>query len=117
MSRNPLHNLGIALDHLAILERYRTEHDLDDPATFDAVCMRLQSSIEATSRIPSEWLNEEFGERWAEIRGLRNVFAHAYEGVDDRVVRAVVDRELPVFTEGLHHLIDRHAPGLQPELP
>ncbi|MEV7974344.1 HepT-like ribonuclease domain-containing protein [Cellulomonas sp. NPDC089187] len=118
MTRDPALNLGLALDHLALLEGYRVDPTLvNTAAAFDAVCMRLQASIEAASRVPREWLEEEFGDRWPHIRGLRNVIAHTYEGVDDAVVRDVVERQLPLFAAGLHRLIDRHAPGLEPELP
>lgn len=117
MSRDPIDALGVALDHLALMERHREVGDLAMPVVFDAVCMRLSSAIEALSGVPRDWLDEAFGERWPQIRATRNVIAHVYDQIEEEVIRDVVDRELAELTAGVRRMIDRHAPGLEPELP
>lgn len=117
MSRDPIDNLGTAIDHLAVLDRYLAGGSLDDMIVFDAVCMRLSSAIESVSRLPEVWLVAEFGEDWPRIRATRNVIARDYRNVDQARVRQVVEQRLTRFTAGVRRMIDRHAPGLEPELP
>jgi uncharacterized protein with HEPN domain len=115
VSRPPVDHLGLALDHLAMIERYRVS-GIDTPMAFDAVCMRLSAAIEALSALPPEWLLDEFGAEWRRIRATRNVIAHVYDEVDEAMIHRVVSTSLPRFTTGVRHLVDRHAPGLEPEL-
>jgi uncharacterized protein with HEPN domain len=117
VSRNPVDNLGLTLDHLAVLEQYLDGSDLSASMTFDAVCMRLSAAIEALSRVPAEWLVAEFGAEWPRIRATRNAIAHVYDEVDETQIHRVVSFALPRFTAGVRNLVDRHAPGLRPELP
>lgn len=117
MSRDPVDNLGTALDHLAVIDRHLTSGRLDDQLVFDAVCLRLSSAIESASRLPDEWLAGEFGDEWPQIRATRNLIAHDYRAVSSERLIHVLEHRLSAFTAGLHRLIDRHAPGLEPELP
>ncbi len=45
------------------------------------------------------------------------MIAHVYDQIEEQVIRDVVDRELIELTAGVRRMIDRHAPGLEPELP
>jgi uncharacterized protein with HEPN domain len=116
VSRDPRDNLGIALDHLAVLDRHLATGRIDSAMTFDAVCMRLSAAIEVVARLPEPWLAAESGDEWPRIRATRNLIAHDYRSVDPARIRQVLEHRLGRFTTGVRHLVDRHAPGLEPEL-
>jgi uncharacterized protein with HEPN domain len=73
---------------------------------FDATLRNLELIGEAAKHIP-ENVRQLFPDiPWQDIVGARNIFAHAYFGVDRDLVWHTVKTEIPVMLTALHALRD-----------
>lgn len=68
---------------------------------FDAVARNLELIGEAAKHIPEDVRREWPGIPWQDIVGARNIFAHAYFGVDRDLVWHTVVQEIPPMLEAL----------------
>lgn len=56
---------------------------------------------EAARRLPEEFRAAHPEIPWAEIRGMRNIVAHAYQHVNDRILWRVIAEALPDVADRL----------------
>ncbi|MDR5699742.1 HepT-like ribonuclease domain-containing protein [Agromyces aerolatus] len=105
MSRNDAELIGDALEHLAILHRHLERADLDDGTVAEAVSLRLASAIEALAGTSDEVRARISGGRWHAIWATRNRIAHGYASIDSAIIRATVERDLPVLEAALQREI------------
>lgn len=73
----------------------------EDEKTVDAVVRNIEIIGEASSHLPDDIL-ERYGDiPWPFIRGIRNVLAHEYFGVDVEVIWKTVKEDLPALKTAL----------------
>lgn len=104
MSRSDIEHVRYALQHIAKLRGHLRRGDLVDETIFDAVCMRLSAAIESVASINEASRFREFGDSWPVIWSVRNRIAHGYIYVDDQIVHATVNEDLPEFEQALRRL-------------
>jgi uncharacterized protein with HEPN domain len=77
-----------------------------DERTLDAVVRNVEVIGEAAKRIPDDIAAKVPGVEWRKIRGMRDVLAHAYFGVDPRVVWDVATTKLDELEAAVRMLIE-----------
>ena len=85
------------------IERYTRGIDFDewqqDEKTVDAVIRNIEVIGEASSQLPIE-IQEQYKDiPWSMMKGIRNVVAHEYFGIDLEIVWKTVKEDLPVLKE------------------
>lgn len=78
---------------------------LSDRKTYDAVVRNLILIGEAAGRIPEEAQAKVPELDFRRLRGLRNILAHAYFGVDDDVLWDIVENHVPALREQIEGLL------------
>jgi len=102
--RSDIEHVRDAQQHLRKLREHLTRGDLADETIFDAVCMRLSAAIESIASISEARRVREFGDSWPAIWSVRNRIAHGYIHVDDRIIHATVNEDLPELEGVLERL-------------
>lgn len=77
-----------------------------------AVSYELMIIGEATNAVPVELQTHAPGLDWAGMRGMRNIVAHEYFGVDLKVVWDTATRDVPAIIEPLQTLYRDGTSGL-----
>jgi uncharacterized protein with HEPN domain len=77
----------------------------DDGKTFDAVLMNFVVIGEAVARLSDEIKQKEKHIPWPRIKGLRNMVAHDYFGVDAEEVWQIVQNNLPELIPQIHAIL------------
>ena len=85
------------------IERYTRGIDFDkwqqDEKTVDAVIRNIEVIGEASTHLPIE-IQEQYKDiPWNMMKGIRNVVAHEYFGIDLEIVWKTVKEDLPVLKE------------------
>lgn len=76
-----------------------------DRKTIDAVIRNLEIIGEAANHVPDS-IQEKYPEMpWFQMKGMRNVLAHEYFGVDIDVLWRTVNEDLPRLKIQVHKLI------------
>lgn len=90
MKRSIRHFLEDALEYCEkahkFVDNMTFEEFKSDEKTFLAVVRSLEIIGEALKNIPDEIKNKYIGIPWREIVGFRNTVAHAYFGIDAKIV-------------------------------
>ncbi len=72
-----------------------------DHKTQDAVIRNLEVIGEASSHLPPE-IQEQFKDvPWGMMKGIRNILAHEYFGIDLEIVWKTVKEDLPILKKRL----------------
>lgn len=66
-----------------------------------AVCLALLQVGEMVSLLPAEFRATHDDIPWRGIKGLRNIIAHEYSTVDDKLLWNLIMKDLPVFIAAL----------------
>ena len=66
-----------------------------DRMRYDAILRNLEIMGEAARHVPDEIAARYPEIPWQQMRGLRNVLAHEYHGVDVAVVWRLIEKRLP----------------------
>jgi len=83
-----------AVEHVDAVRAHVDRLGLDDPAGFDAACLRLAAAIDCLAGLPVGLRDEICGGDWASVRSTRNRIVHGYFAVESEVVREAVVRDL-----------------------
>ena len=85
-------------------------HDLDDYLEDRQLRYAIERTLEiigeATSNLSDEVKDRDPSLPWSEMRGLRNIVAHAYHRVDPARIWQVVVRDLPRTHQKIQNLLD-----------
>ena len=77
-----------------------------DEKTVEAVSFALLVIGEAASHVPKEVCERATDVPWAKMRGMRNVVAHEYFGIDRSVLWETATRDVPTIVGPLRSLLD-----------
>ncbi len=81
------------LEYTADIDSY--EQFVQDNRSIDACLMHLINIGEMVGRLSEETINDESIVEWRKIRGLRNIIAHDYFGVDYREIWSIISIHIP----------------------
>ena len=97
------------LDAIDNIEHYVAGLDFDafdaDRKTVDAVERNLEIIGEATANLPDEVLARWPEVPWRYMKGVRNLLAHEYFGVDVGILWQTIQEDLPAITPLLHRVL------------
>jgi len=96
---------------LNYVEGKTREEFFDDLQCQDAVIRRLEIIGEAANRISEETKTTFSHLPWFEMKGMRNVMIHDYDGVDISIVWETVQNDLPKLIFALEKIVP---PGDEP---
>jgi len=89
------------LEAIDKIERYTKDMDfagwLEDEKTVDAVIRNIEVIGEASSHLPDEVLQRYKDIPWRLMKGIRNILAHEYFGVDLEIIWKTVKEDLPAI--------------------
>ena len=87
------------LEAIGKIERYTYGFDFDawqnDEKTIDAVIRNLEIIGEASSHLPIEIQEQYEDVPWGMMKGIRNILAHEYFGVDLEILWKTIKQDLP----------------------
>lgn len=93
------------LESIEKIERYTTDMGysdwLKDEKTVDAVVRNIEIIGEASSHLPDDVMQRYRDIPWHLMRGIRNLLAHEYFGVDVEVIWKTVKEDLPELKKRL----------------
>ena len=102
-------------DILASIERiiaYTQNLDFElfisDSKTVDAVVRNYEIIGEAASHIPEEILAEHPEIPWQDMKDMRNVLAHEYFGINEKIVWDTIQTDLIPLVELFKSLLEDH---------
>jgi uncharacterized protein with HEPN domain len=81
------------------------QFDADDK-TKDAVIRNFEIIGEAASHIPLEIQDKYPHLDWLEMRGMRNIIAHAYFGISMSIIWRTAEHDLPKLEKELQNILD-----------
>lgn len=101
--------LGI-MESIERIEEYKAhivsfEQFSADSKTMDACLMHLVNIGEMASRLSDDYLNDDSKINWHKIRGMRNIIAHDYFGIDYREIWSVVSLHIPILKRAIEELL------------
>lgn len=77
----------------------------NDTKVQDACLMNLSQIGENITQIEYSFLKEHSEINWNEIKGMRNIIVHDYDGVNLRIVWDTIKFDLPILKEKLKKLL------------
>ncbi len=94
---------------------YASGHDLtaflSDQMPYDATVRNLELIGEAATRIPADVRDAAPDIPWRQLIGSRNRLIHAYLGIDEQILWAIITRNVPALRDELLHMLARLGPG------
>lgn len=80
----------------------------EDTKTVDAVVRNFEIIGEAAARVPEEIVAVHPEIPWREMRDMRNVLAHEYFGIDEKIIWDTIQYDLPPLIPLLKILLEKH---------
>jgi uncharacterized protein with HEPN domain len=109
VARNQQQYLSDIEEAMTDARQFAEERDLDDFLTDRQLRYAIERALEivgeATSNLSDAIKARDPSIPWDEMRGLRNIVAHAYHRVDPARVWRVVTRDLPETHEKIRSLL------------
>ena len=84
------------LNQFASLEEFKKDY-----VPYDAVMMNFIVIGEMSSKLSEEFKSKYSIIDWYKIQGFRNIIAHDYFGIDDKVVWQIIQTKLPELKDFL----------------
>jgi uncharacterized protein with HEPN domain len=80
---------------------------MQDQRTIDAVIRNLEIIGEAVKHVPEDIIQEYPSIPWQLIKGMRNILAHEYFGVDNEILWQTITQDLPPLSPMLKQIIEK----------
>lgn len=97
------------LDAIYEIHKYLIAADLSvflENSMMRFACIKQMEIIGEASNHLSAELKSKFSDiEWAQIIGMRNVFAHEYFGIDSRLVWEIIKNDIPELKEKIEHIL------------
>ena len=97
------------LDAIEEIHKYLIEADLSvflENSMMRFACIKQMEIIgEASNNLSSELTSKFSDIKWAQIVGMRNVFAHEYFGIDSSLVWEIIKNDIPELKEKVQHIL------------
>jgi uncharacterized protein with HEPN domain len=97
------------LEAIDEIHKYLTSADLSvflDNSMMRFACIKQMEIIGEASSHLSTGLKSRFSDiDWAQIVGMRNVFAHEYFGIDSSLVWEIIKNDIPELKEKIEHIL------------
>ena len=93
------------IEYMADIDSY--EQFFQDNKTIDACLMHLINIGEMVGRLSEGITCDESVVEWRKIRGLRNIIAHDYFGVDYREIWSIISIHIPKLKKVVEGFLDR----------
>jgi uncharacterized protein with HEPN domain len=68
---------------------------IGDEKTYDAVIRNLEILGEAAKRLPDDVGRQMPEIEWKKVRGLRDIVAHEYFGIDTEIIWSIIHNKVP----------------------
>ena len=98
------------LDAIDEIHKYLIAADLSvflENSMMRFACIKQMEIIGEASNHLSAELKSKFSDiEWAQIVGMRNVFAHEYFGVDSSLVWEIIKNDIPELKEKIEHILN-----------
>ncbi len=79
-----------------------------DEKTFDAVLMNFVIIGEAVAKLSDTIRTQENHIPWTKIKGLRNIVAHNYFGVDAEEIWQIIHNNMPHLVQDIQDILDNN---------
>ena len=79
-----------------------------DAKTVDAVVRNIEIIGEAASHVPENIIADNPDIPWRDMRDMRNVLAHEYFGVNEKIIWHTVKEDLPPLAPQLKSLLAKY---------
>jgi len=79
-----------------------------DTKTVDAVVRNIEIIGEAASHVPENIIADNPDLPWQDMRDMRNVLAHEYFGINEKIIWNTVQEDLPPLVQQLKSLLAKH---------
>ena len=83
----------------------------------DAVIRRIEVLGEAARRVGDGFRQSTGDIPWHKIRGMRNILAHQYDGIDHAIIYNVVKHEFPALISSIESILKALDNRIQTEQP
>ena len=97
------------LDAIGEIHKYLITADLSvflENSMMRFACIKQMEIIgEASNHLSPELTSKFSGIEWAQIVGMRNVFAHEYFGIDSSLVWEIIKIDIPELKEKVEHIL------------
>jgi uncharacterized protein with HEPN domain len=112
MSEKDKLNILSILDAITKIIQYCKDHTnaeslYGNQRDFDAVMMNFMIIGEMVARLSDEFVDQHDQIEWHKIRGLRNIVAHNYFGIDAEEVWDIIQTHLPIFKNDLNSILQK----------
>ncbi len=82
-----------------------------DKLHFDAVLMNFVNIGEAVVRLTKEFTDKYIEVEWIKIKGLRNIVAHDYFGVDPEEIWQIIKTKIPDLKNKVNNIVEEMGEG------
>jgi uncharacterized protein with HEPN domain len=97
------------LDAIAEIQKYLVEVEFEvflENSMMRFACIKQMEVIGEASNHLSTELKSKFSDiEWAQIVGMRNVFAHEYFGIDSSLVWEIIKKDIPELKEKIEYIL------------
>ncbi len=87
--------------------RAKTELGLGDELIQDLFCFELQQIGESSNKISEDLKNKYPNVLWNEIKGLRNIIAHEYGNVDNKILLNTISEDVPILKKQIMGILKK----------
>ena len=91
---------------------FSKENFKHDHVFYNACSMALFQIGELSKRISEKFKNTHTEVPWAEMRGMRNLFAHEYESADQELLWETITKDIPRLNKQLQEIYSRNMEDL-----
>jgi uncharacterized protein with HEPN domain len=97
------------LDAIAEIQKYLVTVEFSvflENSMMRFACIKQMEIIgEASNHLSAELKFKFSNIEWAQIVGMRNVFAHEYFGIDSSIVWEIIKNDIPELKEKVEHIL------------